>query len=141
MENTQPPAPPGAPSLSDQYSWMRTDLSNLRTLMSWARTCASLIGFGFTIFNFFSGFLEEAGDPGLRGFSRNLGLALVLTGTCAMLVGVYNYWTINQYLEASAASVHIGHRHLKVRWVYAYVVAAVLTVIGVVTMLFMLRVL
>jgi putative membrane protein len=128
------------PSVSDVFSWIRTDLSNLRTLMSWARTAASLIGFGFTIFNFFSGFLDETGDPRLREFSRNLGVALVITGTCAMLVGAYNYWQINQYLEASPVAAAV-HRGLKIRWLYSYVISAVLTIIGVVTILFMLRVL
>ena len=130
---------PGEPSTSDVFSWVRTDLSNLRTLMSWARTAASLIGFGFTIFNFFSGFLDETGEPRLREFSRNLGIALVLTGTVAMLVGAYNYWLINQYLEDSPVASAV-HRGLKIRWLYSYVIAAVLTIIGIVTMLFMLRV-
>jgi putative membrane protein len=130
---------PGEPSNSDVFSWIRTDLSNLRTLMSWARTAASLIGFGFTIFNFFSGFLNETGEPRLRDFSRNLGIALVVTGTCAMLVGAYNYWLINQYLEESPVAAAV-HRGLKIRWIYSYVIAAVLTIIGIVTVLFMLRV-
>ncbi len=130
---------PGDPPIADVFSWIRTDLSNLRTLMSWARTAVSLIGFGFTIFNFFSGFLDESAEPRLRDFSRNLGLALVLTGTFAVLVGVYNYWTINRYLEDSpvAGAVHHG---LKLRWVYSYVISAVLAIIGVVTVLFMLHV-
>ena len=130
---------PGDPPIGDVFSWIRTDLSNLRTLMSWARTAVSLIGFGFTIFNFFSGLLEESGEPRLREFSRNLGLALVVTGTCAVLVGVYNYWLINQYLESSPVAAAV-HRGLKLRWIYSYVIAAVLALIGVVTILFMLRV-
>lgn len=129
----------GEPPVSDVFSWIRTDLSNLRTLMSWARTAASLIGFGFTIFNFFSGFLEETGEARLREFSRNLGIALVVTGTCAMLVGVHNYWLINQYLEESPVAAAV-HRSLKIRWIYSYVIAAVLTIIGIVTVLFMVRV-
>jgi putative membrane protein len=130
---------PGDAPVSDVFSWIRTDLSNLRTLMSWARTSVSLIGFGFTIFNFFSGFLEDSGEPRLRDFSRNLGIALVITGTCAVLVGVYNYWLINQYLEESPVSATV-HRRLKIRWIYAYIICAVLALIGVVTVLFMLRV-
>jgi len=129
----------GEPPVSDVFSWIRTDLSNLRTLMSWARTAASLIGFGFTIFNFFSGLLDETGEPRLRDFSRNLGIALVVTGTFAVLVGVYNYWLINQYLESSPVASAV-HRGLKLRWIYSYVIAAVLTIIGIVTVLFMLRV-
>ena len=107
--------------------------------MSWARTAVSLIGFGFTIFNFFSGFLQESGEPRLRDFSRNLGIALVVTGTVAMLVGVYNYWMINQYLESSAVAATV-HRGLKLRWIYSYVIAAVLSLIGIVTILFMFHV-
>lgn len=130
---------PGDPPIADVFSWIRTDLSNLRTLMSWARTSVSLIGFGFTIFNFYSGFLQDSGEPRLRDFSRNLGMALVVTGTLAVLVGVYNYWLINQYLESSpvASTVHKG---LKLRWIYSYVIAAVLAIIGIVTILFMFRV-
>jgi len=130
---------PGDPPIADVFSWIRTDLSNLRTLMSWARTAVSLIGFGFTIFNFYSGFLQDSGEPRLRDFSRNLGMALVVTGTLAVLVGVYNYWLINQYLESSpvASTVHKG---LKLRWIYSYVISAVLAIIGIVTILFMFRV-
>jgi putative membrane protein len=130
---------PGEPPIADVFSWIRTDLSNLRTLMSWARTAVSLIGFGFTIFNFFSGLLDESGEPRLRDFSRNLGLALVITGTCAVLVGAYNYWIINQYLESSPVAATV-HRGLKLRWIYSYVISAVLAIIGIVTILFMLRV-
>ncbi len=124
---------------SAEYSWIRSDLSNLRTLLSWSRTAVSMIGFGFTIYNFFSGFLDETGEPRLREFSRNLGLGLVVAGTLAMLIGVWNYWTINTYLESSPVALPVA-RSLKVRWAYAYVLAAVLVLIGVITILFMLRV-
>lgn len=130
---------PGDPPIADVFSWIRTDLSNLRTLMSWARTAVSLIGFGFTIFNFFSGILGTSGEPRMRDFSRNLGIALVVTGTVAMLVGVYNYWMINQYLEDSPVAATV-HRGLKLRWIYSYVIAAVLSLIGIVTILFMFHV-
>lgn len=130
---------PGDPPIADVFSWIRTDLSNLRTLMSWARTAVSLIGFGFTIFNFFSGILETSGEPRMRDFSRNLGIALVVTGTVAMLVGVYNYWMINRYLEESPVAATV-HRRLKLRWIYSYVIAAVLSLIGIVTILFMFHV-
>lgn len=123
---------------SAEYSWIRSDLSNLRTLLSWSRTAVSMIGFGFTIYNFFSGLLDATGEPRLREFSRNLGLGLVIAGTLAMLIGVWNYWTINTYLESSPVALPVA-RSLKVRWAYAYVLAAVLVLIGVITILFMLR--
>ena len=35
------------------FSWLRTRLSLERTLMSWVRTATALIGFGFSIVQFF----------------------------------------------------------------------------------------
>lgn len=132
---------PGAiDTLSAEYSWIRTDLSNLRTLLSWARTAVSLIGFGFTIYNFYDGVFSDIGG-GERSHlaARNLGVALVLTGTLAMLIGAWNYWTINQFLKSSPVAMHVS-RGLKLRWTYSYVLSAVMTFIGIITLLFMVRV-
>ena len=125
--------------ISTQLSWMRSDLSNLRTLLAWARTAVSMIGFGFTIYNFYRGFLEDIGGTRGDAAARNLGMALVAAGTIAMVVAVWNYWSINQYLQSLDESLHITAR-LKRRWIYSYVLAAVIAVIGLVTLLFMLRV-
>jgi putative membrane protein len=118
---------------------MRTELSNIRTLLAWARTSVSMIGFGFTIYNFYRGFLEDIGGTRGDDAARNLGMALVAAGTIAMVVAVWNYWGINQYLQSLDESLHITAR-LKRRWIYSYVLAAVIAVIGLVTFLFMLRV-
>lgn len=133
-------APGAIDTLSAEYSWIRSDLSNLRTLLSWARTAVSLIGFGFTIYNFYDGVFSDLGG-GERSHlaARNLGLALVLAGTLAMIIGVWNYWTINQYLERSPVALHVS-RSLKLRWTYSYVLSGVMILIGIVTFLFMLRV-
>jgi putative membrane protein len=40
------------PSPESHFSWLRTRMSAERPLMSWVRTAISLIGFGFTIFQF-----------------------------------------------------------------------------------------
>jgi uncharacterized membrane protein YidH (DUF202 family) len=85
---------------SNQLSWMRTELSNVRTLLAWARTSVSMIGFGFTIYNFYRGFLDDLAGSGRQDAARNLGLALVAAGTLAMLVAIWNYWSINQALVA-----------------------------------------
>ena len=99
--------PHGAPGegsslslISTQLSWMRSDLSNLRTLLAWARTSVSMIGFGFTIYNFYRGFLEDLAEGGRADAARNLGLALVAAGTLAMVIAVFNYWAINRSLVA-----------------------------------------
>jgi len=120
-------------------SSMRSDLSNLRTLLSWARTSVSMIGFGFTIYNFYSGIFEDVGRPRLDEAARNLGLALVVAGTVALVIAIWNFWIINQYLDASSVALDVP-RALKRRWIYSYVLTAVLMVIGVITILFMLRV-
>jgi putative membrane protein len=125
--------------ISAQLSWMRSDLSNLRTLLAWARTAVSMIGFGFTIYNFYRGVLEDIGGTRGDDAARNLGLALVAAGTFAMVVAVWNYWSINQYLQSLDGPLDISHG-LKRRWIYSYVLAGLLIVIGLITLLFMLRV-
>ena len=46
---------------SDHFSWLRTRLSVERTMMSWVRTATALIGFGFTIVQFFARIQETPG--------------------------------------------------------------------------------
>ena len=132
-------AGPNLSLISTQLSWMRSDLSNLRTLLAWSRTGVSMIGFGFTIYNFYRGFLEDLASGRGTEAARNLGLALVGAGTVAMLIAIWNYWSINKSLEAMDATFPIPHE-LKLRWYISYVVAGVLALIGLITFLFMLRV-
>lgn len=136
------PGAGGAPNLSlisTQLSWMRSDLSNVRTLLAWARTSVSMIGFGFTIYNFYRGFLEEIASPRGADAARNLGLALVAAGTLAMAVAVWNFWSINTALGAMDSEFPVP-KELKQRWLYSYIMAALLMMIGLITLLFMLRV-
>jgi putative membrane protein len=133
-------AGPNLSLISTQLSWMRSDLSNLRTLLAWARTSVSMIGFGFTIYNFYRGFLEELASPRGAEAARNLGLSLVGAGTIAMLIALWNYWAMNNALKAMNAEFPIP-RELTRRWVISYAVAAILALIGLITFLFMLRVL
>jgi hypothetical protein len=74
----------------------------------------------------------------MRG-GRDLEIALVAAGTLATLVAVWNYWSITQYLEGASVALDVP-RSLKLRWYYSYVLAGVLLVIGLITFLFMLRV-
>jgi putative membrane protein len=132
-------AGPNLSLISTQLSWMRSDLSNLRTLLAWARTGVSMIGFGFTIYNFYRGFLEDLASDRGADAARNLGLALVGAGTAAMVIAIWNYWSINKALQRMDALFPIP-RDLKLRWYISYAVAGILALIGLITFLFMLRV-
>lgn len=84
------------------FSWLRTRLSLERTLMSWVRTATALIGFGFTIVQFFERFHDMKGvAPALRpGVPRNLGLALIFAGVVALVISVWQYQALLRYLRS-----------------------------------------
>jgi len=82
------------------FSWLRTRLSIERTLMSWVRTATALIGFGFTIVQFFERFasmqgVAQAARPQLP---RYLGLALIAAGVAGLLVSIWQYHKLIGYL-------------------------------------------
>src|SRR5437667_6471003 len=90
-----PGAPPATPPLNIQahYAWIRTRLSVERTMMSWNRTSLSLIGFGFTIYQFFQKFQEATtgADAARPEAPRTLGLALIPPGTLGPLIALCQY--------------------------------------------------
>jgi putative membrane protein len=65
----------------------RTRLGAERTLMAVIRTSLSLIGFGFTIFQFFRK-LKEAGTLARDNAPRHFGLALVYLGVGLLVLGL-----------------------------------------------------
>ena len=68
-------------------SFQRTRMSADRTLMSVIRTSLALIGFGFTIFQFFEK-LREVGTLSGTHAARNFGLALVALGIGMLTLGI-----------------------------------------------------
>ena len=85
------------------FSWVRTRLSLERTLMSWVRTAISLIGFGFTIVQFFHYLgTRSAMKPALLPEApRYFGLALIGTGIIALAISVWQYWWSIGYLRGA----------------------------------------
>src|SRR5678816_802067 len=81
------------PTSDSHFSWLRTRMSAERTLMSWLRTAVSMIGFGFTIVQFFEHFHEMAGVKiaAHPEAPRYLGMMLIGAGTIALLVAVWQY--------------------------------------------------
>jgi putative membrane protein len=88
------------------FSWLRTRASVERTMMSWIRTAVSLIGFGFTIVQFFDRMQELPGtNPAHHPTAPwYLGLALIGCGVLALLISVWQYhWTIRYLWSGSFA--------------------------------------
>jgi putative membrane protein len=86
------PAPKAADELAARRTGMafqRTRMSADRTLMAVMRTSLSLIGFGFTIFQFFQK-LKDAGTIHADHAARRFGTALVVLGV-ALLIGGIGY--------------------------------------------------
>ena len=99
------------------FSWIRTRLSLERTLMSWVRTAIALIGFGFTIVQFFQ---RLDATPGVRSAllpeaPRYFGLALIGAGVVALAISVWQYrWGLN-YLWAPPYNRIAGAQKDKMR--------------------------
>src|SRR5262245_23892424 len=99
-----PAAAPAAESnlalTQSQFSWVRTRLGVERTLMSWVRTGVSLIGFGFTIYQFFQK-LQEATAPEAAHpqAPRILGLALIGAGVLALVLAYWQHRNLIAFLR------------------------------------------
>src|SRR5271156_6342842 len=78
---------------SDHFSWLRTRLSIERTMMSWVRTASALIGFGFTIVQFFDRMQQMPGAAAayFPHAPRYLGLSLIFCGVMALVISIWEY--------------------------------------------------
>src|SRR5215216_6418711 len=113
-------AAPAAPlpfNVQTHFAWIRTSLSVERTMMSWNRTSLSLIGFGFTIYQFFQKFQEATtgADAARPEAPRTLGLALILAGTLGTLIALWQYHTMAKYLRGDEFK-DIGERKGMPAW-------------------------
>ena len=87
------------PTADTNWGWLRTRMALERTMMSWVRTAVSLIGFGFTIVQFFEHLHSEVVAPALRPQApRYLGLALITAGVVALLISTWQYRQMVRYL-------------------------------------------
>jgi putative membrane protein len=90
------------------FGWLRTRMSVERTLMSWVRTAVSLIGFGFTIVQFFDRMREMPGTNPARfpEAPYYLGLSLIFCGVLALVVSLWQYqWTLRYLWSGSFAAI------------------------------------
>ena len=95
---------------SDHFSWLRTRLSVERTMMSWVRTATALIGFGFTIVQFFARIQETPGvAPAYFPHApRYLGLSLIFCGVMALVISIWEYQWGLRYLWGGDFAVIAG---------------------------------
>jgi putative membrane protein len=121
------------PSASNHFAWMRTQMGLQRTLLAGVRTAVSLIGFGFTVAQFFQKLVGHL--PGdLRHLGpeapRNLGLTLIAAGVVSLAMFTWQYRHVTEYLRtgdfAQIAGRGRGSLHTS-----SYLVAFVVMGIGV----------
>jgi putative membrane protein len=87
-------------NVGNHFAFIRTRLALERTMMAWVRTAVGLIGFGFTIVQFFErlGAMESVA-PALRPLApRYVGLALIGAGVLVLAISAAQYHRAVIYL-------------------------------------------
>jgi putative membrane protein len=86
--------------VGDHYAWLRTRMALERTAMAWVRTSIALIGFGFTIVQFFQRLQAMQGSsPALAPRAPHyFGLALIGSGVMALCLSLLQYREVLAYL-------------------------------------------
>ncbi len=113
------------------FGWIRTRLSLERTLMSWLRTAAALIGFGFAIVQYLNHLqqLVGANPTYFPRAPRYLGLALIAAGVLALLISIWQYWWTLRYLWSGPFAAIAGVKQERMQSA-ALAVAILLVFIG-----------
>lgn len=97
--NSEPTTPTGRESTR-----AREHLANERTLLAWIRTAIALMGMGFVVARF-GLFVRQLAvvnsqpDPGAPRFSTIIGVALVLGGIVAGLLGTIRFLRVRRQIE------------------------------------------
>jgi putative membrane protein len=124
-------------------SFQRTRMSADRTLMSVIRTSLALIGFGFTIFQFFRYLRETAGTTQMVPVyaARNFGLALVFLGVGMLVMGIVYHLRFMSELRAERHMMveqRLVHGELSYPISMTLITAVLLLLIGLVAIFSML---
>ena len=96
------------PSVGNHFAWMRTMLALQRTLMAAVRTSVSLIGFGFTVAQFFEKMRDKVPE-GMRdtrmNIPRDLGLILIGAGVFSLVLFLWQYNRSVEHLKSGDYAV------------------------------------
>jgi putative membrane protein len=119
-------------AVSSHFAWLNTRLALEMTMMAWIRMAITLVGFGFTIVQFFERLNDMEGvAPAAQPFAaRYVGLVLIAAGVVALVVSALQYRATIRYLWQNdfAAIAGIGKAPSNTP---IYAVTITLTVIGV----------
>jgi putative membrane protein len=113
------------------FAWLRTRMALERTMMAWVRTSVALIGFGFTIVQFFERLHATEGiAPALRPQApRYLGLMLIGSGVLVLLLSIWQYRAVARYLLSKPFEPIAGIQGV-VRHTPLYAIAIAMIFIG-----------
>ena len=89
-----------SPNVGNHFAFIRTRLALERTMMAWVRTAVALIGFGFTIVQFFERFggMEGVAAAAQPVLPRYIGLALIGTGVVVLSISAWQYHRMVRYM-------------------------------------------
>ena len=95
------------------FAWIRTRFALERTMMAWVRTAITLIGFGFTIVQFFEHLPALTGSEPLRRPAAPFyfGLLLIGAGVVALVISGWQYRTVIAYLRHGEFAAIAGTSH------------------------------
>jgi putative membrane protein len=117
---------------ADHFAWLRTSMALQRTLLASVRTAVSLIGFGFTVAQFFQK-LAGGGAEGLHQWSpelpRNIGLVLIAAGVISLGAASLQYSRVMKHLTTGDYGPLAGP-HRRTMHGSTYFVALVVLLIG-----------
>jgi len=120
-----------APSVSNHFAWMRTQLGLQRTLMAAVRTSVSLIGFGFTVAQFFQRMQGTQTFHEMNAeLPRNLGLVLIAAGVLSLAAFTWQYRESNRYMSSDEFKAIAGRAKRPMHG-STYLVALAVMVIGI----------
>jgi putative membrane protein len=124
------------PSVSNHFAWVRTQLGLQRTLMASVRTGVSLIGFGFTVAQFFQHLQGQAAAEFGVELPRNLGMMLISAGVILLAMATWQYRKASAYLRSAEFKAIAGMGDPKRRPMHAatYFAAVVVMIIGLVAL-------
>lgn len=121
------------PNVGNHFAWLRTEMALQRTVLAAARTGVSLIGFGFTVAQFFQKILKDVPDH-VRHVGpdtpRNLGLVLIAAGVICVATFTFQYYQATTYLRSGDYKAIAGAREASPR-TSTYLVCGVIIAIGV----------